>query len=225
MAFVVSPHLRAVAACCSAFPFTGTCFQGARLMAGSGGRGLHGSGRFLQRLRMRRALGIQSKGLLRSFKPMRGRDRRRGTWWDKKLNCIAIGGQDFAQDTQEGGADRFELIPDSDEEGPQQVSSFVAEDDEFVPETEPQDMPVVKLIGNTMFHEWRKVSLESDKACTSQIGTSKENTCTRYIASIKENDDKDDTKDDNEHKASFSDIEPDNEATPINVWKARGKEN
>ena len=76
-----------------------------------------------------------------------------------------------------------------------------------------------------MFHEWRKVSLESDKACTSQIGTSKENTCTRYIASIKENDDKDDTKDDNEHKASFSDIETDNEATPINVWKARGKEN
>jgi len=120
---------------------------GARLMAGSGGRGLHGSGRFLQRLRMRRALGIQSKGLLRSFKPMRGRDRRRGTWWNKKLNCIAIGGQDFAQDTQEGSADRFELIPDSDEEGPQQVSSFVAEDDEFVPETEPQDMLVVKHIG------------------------------------------------------------------------------
>ena len=78
---------------------------------------------------------------------MRGRDRRRGTWWNKKLNCIAIGGQDFAQDTQEGSADRFELIPDSDEEGPQQVSSFVAEDDEFVPETEPQDMLVVKHIG------------------------------------------------------------------------------
>jgi hypothetical protein len=37
------------------------------------------------------------------------------------------------------------LIPDSDEEGPQQ--SFVAEDDEFVPEIEPQDMPVVKHIG------------------------------------------------------------------------------
>ena len=78
---------------------------------------------------------------------MRGRDRRCGTWWDKKLNCIAIEGKDFAQDTQEGGADRFELIPDSDEEGSQQVSSFVAEDDEFVPETEPQDMLVVKHIG------------------------------------------------------------------------------
>jgi len=38
------------------------------------------------------------------------------------------------------------LIPDADEEGPQQVSSCVAEDDEFVPETEPQDMPVVKHI-------------------------------------------------------------------------------
>jgi hypothetical protein len=39
------------------------------------------------------------------------------------------------------------LIPDSDEEGPQQVSSFVAEDDEFVPETKPHDMLVVKHIG------------------------------------------------------------------------------
>lgn len=115
-------------------------------MAG-GDRGVHRSRLFLQRLQMQHALGIQSTGVLRSFKPMRGRDRRRGTWWDKKRNCVAIEGQDFAQDTQEGGADQFELIPDSDEEGPQQVSSFVAEDDEFVPETEPQDMPVVKHIG------------------------------------------------------------------------------
>ena len=89
---------------------------------------------------------IKSTGVLCSVKRMRGQDRRRETWWDKKLNCVAIEGQDFTQDTQEGGADRFELIPDSDEEGPQQVSSFVAEDDEFVPETEPQDMPVVKHI-------------------------------------------------------------------------------
>jgi len=114
-------------------------------MAGSGGRGLHGSARFLQRLRIRHALGIQSKGLMQSFKPMCGRDCRCGTWCDKKLNRISIEGQDFAQDTQEGGADQFELIPDSDEEGPQQ--SFVAENDEFVLETELQDMPVMKHIG------------------------------------------------------------------------------
>ena len=76
-----------------------------------------------------------------------------------------------------------------------------------------------------MFHEWRKVLLESDKACTSQIRTSKKNVCTKYIASIKKKDDKNDTKDDNEHKASFCDIETDDEATPINVWEARGKEN
>jgi hypothetical protein len=41
-----------------------------------------------------------------------------------------------------------------------------------------------------MFHEWHKVLLESDKVCTSQIGTSKEK------------DNKDDAKDDNQHKAT-----------------------
>jgi hypothetical protein len=64
-----------------------------------------------------------------------------------------------------------------------------------------------------MFHEWRQILLESDKAYTSQIGTSKEQ------------DHKDDAKDDNEHKGSFSDVETDDEATPINVWEARGKDN
>lgn len=67
--------------------------------------------------------------------------------------------------------------------------------------------------------------MESDKACTSQIGTNKENTCTRHIASIDEKDDKDDAKDDNKHKDSFSDVETDDEATPINVWEARGTDN
>ena len=83
----------------------------------------------------------------------------------------------------------------------------------------------VYVLCSTMFHEWRKVLLESDKACTSQIRTSKKNICSRYIASIKEKDDKNDAKDDNEHKANFSDIETDDDATPINVWEARGKEN
>jgi hypothetical protein len=76
-----------------------------------------------------------------------------------------------------------------------------------------------------MFHDWRKVLLESDQACTSQIGTIKENTCTRHIASIEDKDDKDAAKDDNEHKASFSDVETNDEATPINVWEARGTGN
>jgi hypothetical protein len=47
----------------------------------------------------------------------------------------------------------------------------------------------------------------------------------RHIASIEEKDNKDDAKDDNQHKANFSDVETDDEATPINVWEARGKEN
>lgn len=64
-----------------------------------------------------------------------------------------------------------------------------------------------------MFQEWRQILSGSYKACTSQVGTSKEK------------DHKDDAKDDNEHKASFSDVETDDEATPINVWEARGKEN
>jgi hypothetical protein len=96
---------------------------------------------------MQRALRIKSIGALHSVKWMRGRDRRCKTLWDKKLNRVAIEDQDFAQDTQEGGADRFELIPDLDNEGPHHVSSLVAGDDEFVPETEPQDVPEVKHIG------------------------------------------------------------------------------
>jgi hypothetical protein len=74
---------------------------------------------------------------------MRGRDRHPGTWWDCKLNRIAIEGQDFAQDTQEGGADQFVLIPDSDEKGVAKGSSLLGDDDEYVPETEPQDVVTV----------------------------------------------------------------------------------
>ena len=78
-------------------------------------------------------------------KQMRDRDRRRGTWWDRKLNCAAIEGQDFAQDTQEGGADRFELIPDSDKEGVK-GSSLLGDGDEYVTETQPQDIVIVSKI-------------------------------------------------------------------------------
>ena len=77
---------------------------------------------------------------------MRGRDRRRGTWFDQELNCIAIEGVDFAQDTEEGGADRFELIPDSDEDGVAKGSSLLGDDDEYVPETEPQDVTTASKI-------------------------------------------------------------------------------
>jgi len=44
-----------------------------------------------------------------------GRERRRGTWWDRHNQCVAEEGVDFAQDTQEGGADEFDFIPDSEE--------------------------------------------------------------------------------------------------------------
>jgi hypothetical protein len=54
---------------------------------------------------------------------------------------------DFAQDTQEGGADEFELIPDSDEEGGAKGSSLLDDDDEYVPETEPQDVMVSRING------------------------------------------------------------------------------
>jgi hypothetical protein len=72
-----------------------------------GRKGAHGTGRFIRHLWMKHALGIQSSGSMWPARQMRGRDRRRGIWWDRKLNCIAIEGQDFAQDTQEGGADQF----------------------------------------------------------------------------------------------------------------------
>ena len=84
---------------------------------------------------------------------MRGRDRRPRTWWDRKRNCIAIEGQHFAQDTQEGGADQFELIPDSPEEGGDKSSSLLAGDDEFVPETEPQDLIAVSTIVGPCFSQ------------------------------------------------------------------------
>ena len=103
----------------------------------AGGNGAHGPSRFIRHLRMKRALGIPSSHRMWPTKQMRSRDRRRGTWWDHKLNCIAIEGQDFAQDTQEGGADQFELIPDSNEEEGVKGSSLLGDEDEYVPETQP----------------------------------------------------------------------------------------
>jgi hypothetical protein len=77
---------------------------------------------------------------------MRGRDRRPGIWWDHEQNCITIEGVDFAQDTQEGGADRFEFLPDSDEEEGAKGLSLDGDDDEYVPEMEPQDVITVSRI-------------------------------------------------------------------------------
>ena len=102
-----------------------------------GGKGAHGTSRFIRRLR------IQSSREMRPASRTRGRDRRRGTLWDREKHCVAIESQDFAQDTQEGGADRFELIPDSDEEGGDNGPSLLGGDDEFVPETEPLDIVAV----------------------------------------------------------------------------------
>ena len=107
-----------------------------------GGKGAHGTSRFIRRLRMKRALGIHSSRGMCPASRTRGRDRHRGTWWEREKHCVAIEGQDFAQDTQEGGTDRFELIPDSDEEG-DNGPSLLGGDDEFVPETEPQDIIAV----------------------------------------------------------------------------------
>ncbi|CAO2039289.1 unnamed protein product [Urochloa humidicola] len=71
-----------------------------------------------------RGLRMQDGGLID------GRERRRGTWWDRRNNCIAVEGIDFAQDTQEGGADEFDFIPDSDEDLIEDVVSS-----EFVPDS------------------------------------------------------------------------------------------
>ena len=62
----------------------------------------------------------------------------------------------------------------------------------------------------------------SDQDCTTHIGTSEENASTKHIGC---NEEKDHDKEDKEHKASFSDVETDDEATPISVFEARGKEN
>ena len=60
------------------------------------GNGAHGPSRFIRHLRMKRPLGIPSSHRMWPAKQMRGRDRHRGTWWDRKLNRVAIEGQDFA---------------------------------------------------------------------------------------------------------------------------------
>jgi len=61
---------------------------------------------------------------------------RRGTWWDKSRQCIAVEGVDFAQDTQEGGGDEYEFIPDSDPEDDKQRDIFYGDDVDFVPDSE-----------------------------------------------------------------------------------------
>jgi hypothetical protein len=60
-------------------------------------------------------------------------------------NLVEPEGVDFAQ---EGGADEFELIPDSDEEGGAKGSSLLDDDDEYVPEMEPQDATVSRITGS-----------------------------------------------------------------------------
>ena len=121
----------------------------------AGGNRAHGPSRFIRHLRMKRALGIPSSHRMWPAKQMRGRDRRRGTWWDHKLNGIAIEGQDFAQDTQEGGADRFELIPDSNEEEGVKGSSLLSDEDEYVPETQPQEIVTVSRIAGPCGNQGR----------------------------------------------------------------------
>ena len=96
---------------------------------------------------------------------MRGRDRHPGTWWDRKRNCITIEGQHFAQDTQEGGADQFELIPDSPEEGGDKSSSLLAGDDEFVPEIEPQDLIAVSTTAGLCSSQGRRRFGEAILCC------------------------------------------------------------
>ncbi|CAO2178837.1 unnamed protein product, partial [Urochloa humidicola] len=139
----------------------------------AGGKGAHGTSRFIRHLRMKRALGIQPGDSMWSNRKMRGRDRHRGTWWDLKRNCIAIEGQDFAQDTEEGGADQFVLIPDSGEERGAKDSSLLGEDDEYVPETEPQDVVTEsgtigiganqgrKRLG-ALLHDWLRIISDVD---------------------------------------------------------------
>jgi hypothetical protein len=71
-----------------------------------------------------------------------GRERRRGMWWDRRNNCLAVEGIDFAQDTQEGGADEFDFIPDSEEQFVEDVISS-----EFVPDSLVQEVEVLEDVG------------------------------------------------------------------------------
>ena len=88
-------------------------------------------------------VGVQGSGI-------RGRGwdrRRRGTWWDRVYNCIAVEGKDFVVDTQDGVGDEFEFIPDSDEEDGGDLSNVHVGDDEVVVETEVQEIADDEQIG------------------------------------------------------------------------------
>ncbi|KAL6864940.1 hypothetical protein ACP4OV_016091 [Aristida adscensionis] len=76
----------------------------------------------------------------------RGRERRRGWWWQRDAGRVVEEGLDFAQDTEEGGADEIEFIPDSDEDGGVDGSSADPFAGEFVPETEPQELSELLLV-------------------------------------------------------------------------------
>ncbi|XP_034587381.1 uncharacterized protein [Setaria viridis] len=193
----------------------------------AGGKGAHGIGRFIRHLRMKHAFGIQLSGRMWPAREMPGQDHHRGTWWDQKLNCIAIGGHDFAQDTQEGGADQFVLIPDSDEEGGAKGSSLLGDNDEYVPETEPQDVVTVSRITGpcanqgrqrlgTMLHEWRRlisdVENESGKVDVESAKVEMDNVKLEKESAKVEMDSVKLEKEELDHMASFSDIEIDDEA-------------
>ncbi|WVZ64536.1 hypothetical protein U9M48_014037 [Paspalum notatum var. saurae] len=95
-----------------------------------------------------------------------GRERHRGSWWDVRSRRLVVEGVDFAQDTQEGGADEYVFIPDSDDEGFQGI--ICTDDSEFVPETEAHDVATMDENEGKISNQRPKVDPPSVTGTTNQ---------------------------------------------------------
>ncbi|KAL6883695.1 hypothetical protein ACP4OV_011109 [Aristida adscensionis] len=82
---------------------------------------------------------------MRPASQLRGREQRRGWWWQRAAGRFVEEGVDFVQDT-EGGAEEIVFIPDSDDGSGVDGSAADPFAGEFVPETEPQDLPELLLV-------------------------------------------------------------------------------
>ncbi|WVZ64537.1 hypothetical protein U9M48_014038 [Paspalum notatum var. saurae] len=95
-----------------------------------------------------------------------GRERHRGSWWDVRSRRLVVEGVDFAQDTQEGGADEYMFISDSDDEGFQGI--ICTDDSEFVPETEAHDVATMDENEGKISNQRPKVDPPSVTGTTNQ---------------------------------------------------------
>lgn len=116
-----------------------------------------------------------------------------GTWWsygdDPRPVVLGV---DFALDTEEGGADEFYFVPESDDHETIERPGFSGWDVDFSPDSEAQDSLQVERIGvqdaavqqqeggnrpvlrrplQDKLNEWRQVLVQAEEEISKQKGT------------------------------------------------------